>query len=472
MTQKIINAKQTLKIDKRETYLNVSLGFNVAIVILVLIGSIILYCELNPFQFPEEEWGINHLRYFTNFSALLSGFLSVSNIVLLVLTKKKKIGLENKAIYSISLIETINMTITMVAILFIMLPYVIVKGKVGFFEAWMLVTGSNLISHILLPLACIINFVCFTKPIQPIKLKDTLYNFIILGIYAIMYASIALSHINPDGTIDKHYDWYRVFYFGYGYSPLFLIAFFGIGFLASWLLWLCNKKINANKIFFEYTINAIVFLMGILSFIWPAVIGQFTPEHWKKLTHQSALYLSLASLVHIIFLSLCQTKKIKSIPQGIRIFKMSAVVTTSIVVFFAIFVMTWIYDNPWNVFDDEAVFTHLLQPLFAIASFIFLEHDEKIKFRYIWLCLLPITYYLLFYLGVNWPHLHPEQGWISDPTYDWYEIFKMFKGLWPLAMIGFEAIATGFTLLYWFANRHIHIGQPKPQPYFNKKANH
>ena len=66
---------------------------------------------------------------------------------------------------------------------------------------------------------------------------------------------------------------------------------------------------------------------------------------------------------------------------------------------------------------NSNLFLHLIIPVLSIISFIFFEKTNKIKFKYVFLAVIPTFIYSLLYL-IN-VLIHIENGKVS-PTYDWY----------------------------------------------------
>lgn len=458
--------KQIKSFKLSSTKLNVALGMNVAIFAMVLLASILMFANLDPFDWnsgfhPGQPMSAGEkLKFFTVLSNLFMGIIAALMVVIISLYKTKKIKSIHRSFYIIDLISTTGVALTMFVTVFILAPFATMLGEKTF-TLDVLFTGSNLLFHLLIPLFSIITFISFLNT-QEIKLKETTYAYIPIVVYMIFYISMALTHIDPETGLPKlGYDWYMFFHFGYGISVLFAIAVMGLSFLIMWLLWLGNRKIHAKKVVFEFALSSIVIVMGVAATIWGFIDYKFQPPFYVWFTNLSNWLMIIGFITYIIFLSLRTAGKIKSIPQGIIIFQLIGIVAAAITLFGVLFFILPMKKPGWDAFAKYNIFFHLLLPVFGIGTFLFTEHAPQTKFRYLWISIIPAELYLIFYFVMYY---------INGS--DWYDIVAILGKAWPVSFVAAVGFQFLIAWLLWLGNRYIHIGYPKPQPYFKKRLNH
>ncbi len=144
-------------------------------------------------------------------------------------------------------------------------------------------------------------------------------------------------------------------------------------------------------------------------------------------------------------------KKDNKIPLVLFILKLLAVAEISIT-----FIITATYLAPqlgstwWRLYINNNLFNHLITPILAIISFVFLEEKKEIKFPYCFLGILPVFLYGIMYIINVYTHLD-EHGH-TDLTYDIYGLMRFGVGVLALFIIGFFAFSFGLTVLYRFIN--------------------
>lgn len=444
--------------NKENTYLNISLGIYIALIAVAIIGFVILFAELNPQTDPSNA-GYKHLKFFTIDSNILMTIFAVVSIVYIVLKKTKTINEIGKPIYILNLVGTAGVALTMFTTLFFLVPFSGVVHE-AFFTPKVLLTGSNLIFHIINPSFAVIAFICFFKTNQ-IELKETLYSLIPIVIYSIFYLSMAYTHIDPTtGKPQAWFDWYKFCSFGVVAVPFILIGMYGIAFMLTWLLWLGNKKVKPNKLVFEFVGVAIVIAMGISATIWGFIDYGNNAEFCRWFTNLSNWLMIIGFIVYLVFLSLKTNKKIKDIPQGIYVFQLAGTVAAAITLFGVLLFllpMTKTKQDAWGFFDKYNLFFHLLLPIAGIVTFVLFEHNTKIRFRYLWICVAPMYVYLHFYFAMYFAN-----------GSDWYHFIEV---LGPASTLAFPfMVGAQFLLawLMWFGNRNIRYDGSRVEPYFKK----
>jgi len=239
MTKKIINSKP-IKTPKQ----SIAFSFNIMLVLLEILAIVFL------FTVPIERYGgvtavgdWRSFKYFTIDSNILLMFACLTSSIYIGLYWNGTIKKIPQWDYIFKLIAVIGVTLTMFITLFVLLPGAIATKQ---FAPRSLYLGHNLFMHLICPLSAIILFLLFENR-KDIKLVKTLWCLIPIVIYCIFYLSMAYTHMNPEtGKPFPDYDWYRFCSFGPIATPFLVIGMIGMYYLFTWLLWLCNKKIDVK----------------------------------------------------------------------------------------------------------------------------------------------------------------------------------------------------------------------------------
>ena len=100
--------------------------------------------------------------------------------------------------------------------------------------------NSNLFCHLIIPVLSIINFTIFERT-NKLKIKDTLYGIIPTVIYAVIYVTNLLLHVE-NGKVSPIYDWYWFVQNGIKYAIIVAPMIILISYIISLVLWKLNKK--------------------------------------------------------------------------------------------------------------------------------------------------------------------------------------------------------------------------------------
>lgn len=99
----------------------------------------------------------------------------------------------------------------------------------------------------------------------------------------------------------------------------------------------------------------------------------------------------------------------------------------------------------FTMFAHNNLFMHLLTPLLAITSFVFFEHQDKIKFKTVWLALIPTALYSIVYFVMVVLVTEANGGWV-----DFYNFtFGGHNWAIPLSAIGMLVMTFLIGLVLW-----------------------
>lgn len=194
--------------------------------------SVIVCIIITIMKTPES------FKMFTVQSNLICGI--VASIVLffeiLIIMKKKE---ELPTWLKITkMVSTTGVTLTLLVVVFYLGFVAVAQG----YSYFIMFYDANICFHLLTPLSAIISFIFF-EGTNKINFKFTFLNLIHMFLYTIFYSINVLTHLNPDGSVNRKYDWYY-FVNGGNYTLIFIVIgmllfTYGIGFC----LWFTNKKI-------------------------------------------------------------------------------------------------------------------------------------------------------------------------------------------------------------------------------------
>ncbi|MBQ6026765.1 MAG: hypothetical protein IJL20_14270 [Lachnospiraceae bacterium] len=207
---------------------------NIILIILMSIGLFLMFskhAQRSPEAFIER--GFRNFRYFTVLSNVYSGLVAVVYIILLICKSKAKDG-TLMSILKLTSSAAVGVTFTVV-IIFLGPLY-------GFGRMY---AGSNLIFHLIMPLAAMAEFVVFpafeSGKENAFSLKKCLY----AGIPVVLYGSVYLINniLNGSGEASpNNTDFYGFLRWGYpaGILIFIVIVFIAVG-ITCLLRWIKKK---------------------------------------------------------------------------------------------------------------------------------------------------------------------------------------------------------------------------------------
>ena len=208
-----------------------ALILNSIITILTIFASIIMFTGIKITHGAEpvlETTRLGMFKFFTVDSNMLMG-LTALLFTILQITKKEI----TKNMYRLNLMATTSVGLTFL----IVFTYL---GQISPGGIKSMLQNSNLFFHLIIPVLSIINFTIF-EGTNKLKIKDTLYGIIPTVIYAVIYVTNLLLHVE-NGIVSPIYDWYWFVQNGIKYAIIVAPMIILISYIISLVLWKLNKK--------------------------------------------------------------------------------------------------------------------------------------------------------------------------------------------------------------------------------------
>ena len=210
--------------------IKISFILNALIVLLVVIGCICMFADINFMPVKNEVLVSNKLemlKYYTVDSNILIGIVSFVLLIYEYLYFKKKINNVPKFAYVLKYVGTSTIALTFITTLVFLSP------RYGFYSMY---NNSNLIFHLIVPLLSFTSYVFFEK--YSADYKEGVFGILPMLVYAIYYTGNIFSHLNSGGLTSK-YDFYG-FLFGNIYNavivaPIIVLVTYLIGLLVLYL---------------------------------------------------------------------------------------------------------------------------------------------------------------------------------------------------------------------------------------------
>ncbi len=167
---------------------------------------------------------------------------------------------------------------------------------------------------------------------------------------------------------------------------------------------------NKKKYIYSILLNTIVLLStiiivynGVTSGAGKGQVGIYLsgPAYFIPYTVDSNVLCALASLVMIVFSIRCLMNKKSTIPKWATTFKLAGATSLSLT-----FIVVTIFLGPiqvlqgrsyFNMFAGEMIFLHLLNPLIAAYSIMFIEKENKLDKKDHIIALIPTIIYAIVY---------------------------------------------------------------------------
>ena len=178
--------------------------------------------------------------------------------------------------------------------------------------------------------------------------------------------------------------------------------------------------------------NALIFVLGLIGIIILFTETTDLPAILKYFTSISNFLVVLFSLVNVIAFSVAIAKE-KNVKEVFQILKLVAV-TMCVITFLMVIIFLAPADPSYGWFKGSQLFLHLITPIAAVASFIFLEYAPRMRFRFFFVPAVAVILYGVFY--VTYAAFAPK-----GEAVDWYGF--MFEAANRVAPVDFSKFTFG-----------------------------
>lgn len=211
----------------------------------------------------------------------------------------------------------------------------------------------------------------------------------------------------------------------------------------------------------SFILNITIFVLSLLGIIIMVTNFKFMPgkdllnttgfENLKFFTVDSNIIIGLISLLFSYYDYLVIKNKKEYIPAYVYILKLIGTVGVTITFLVtALYLAPFIPNGYYALYRNANLFFHLIIPLLSLISFIFFEKTDKIKFKHVILCLIPIILYGIFYASNILLHL--DNGNINK-DYDFYMFANGGVGSIVIVFIVMQMFSYLTSLLIWYLNK-------------------
>ncbi len=223
---------------------------------------------------------------------------------------------------------------------------------------------------------------------------------------------------------------------------------------------------NKNKLIVSLILNLLVFIFMLVGFLWMV----FTTKDYEMcangllclvyFTVLSNIFAGVSSLIYFIFQLLKYFKNVE-IKRWSFILQFVSTISTSITFFVVVLLLAplnAIYDHEsyFSMFYGPNFFLHFVVPVIGIINFIFLQKDDSISYKCVFLCLIPVVLYGVFYFinyKIQWIKIVGPDHKLSS---DWYHFLIYGEGyMLVLIPLGFILVTLGLGYLYLFLNKKV-----------------
>lgn len=209
--------------------------------------------------------------------------------------------------------------------------------------------------------------------------------------------------------------------------------------------------------------NLLVTIVGLIGIVMLIIESGSKAETYQYFTVLSNIFVVLVSLINSIVYIASIAKQKNFVKEGLQVLKLIAVVAVTITFLMVIIFLMPNNTSGFNFYGGSQLFLHLITPLAAAFSFIFLEYQTKIRFRFFFMPVFFVLAYGAFY--VTYAFVAP-----SGTAVDWYGfLFPVDARVTPVdaskitvaTSLLFLAESLGgslvFGFLYWLLNKIMNL---------------
>lgn len=144
--------------------------------------------------------------------------------------------------------------------------------------------------------------------------------------------------------------------------------------------------------------NILVAVVGIIGIVWLLIESSDKADVFKFFTVLSNIFVSLLGLIGIFVYGASIAKEKSYVKEALQVLKLIAVVAVTITFLMVIIFLAPNDKTGFNYYGGSQLFLHLITPLVAMFSFIFLEYQTKLRFRFFFFPIFFALVYGVFYV--------------------------------------------------------------------------
>ena len=209
--------------------------------------------------------------------------------------------------------------------------------------------------------------------------------------------------------------------------------------------------------------NFLVCALGLTGIIMLLIENSDVANAMKYFTTLSNVLVTLCAFVNFILYAVSIAKKKNYVKEFFQVMKLIG--TVAVAITFTIVIVFLVPNNStgFDYFGGSQLFLHVITPIAAVFSFIFLEYQTKIRFRFFYFPIFFVLAYGAFY--ISYAFLAP-----AGKAIDWYGfMFDASSRIAPADLTKFtlsqfllflaESFGGGvvFGLVFWLLNKIMNL---------------
>ena len=203
-----------------------------------------------------------------------------------------------------------------------------------------------------------------------------------------------------------------------------------------------NKK-ERIRLIIGVIINIAIFVLEVycLAYFIRHLINGDLDNRFRYYTNVSNMTVGLISLINAIFLIVSLIKGEMVFPQILSIIKFMGLCMTTLT-FFTVLLLIAPLTSYKEMYENVKFITHLVVPVIAMISYLFLEERTHFAWKHSFLGMMPFVVYSLVY--------------VSNVIYikAWPDLYKInAHGMWLLMVLAFYVFNFGITQGVYFLKK-------------------
>ncbi len=173
--------------------------------------------------------------------------------------------------------------------------------------------------------------------------------------------------------------------------------------------------------------------------------GILEDNAFSRFTTLSNLFLMVSGVISTVFCVKALINKKYELPRWVVSVKYLATVYIVITFITICLILSWISDDPGDLWDGREFFTHVVDPFFGVAAFCVLPNQQPVNKFLHWYALIPVICYSVLY-GVMTIGLGTWE--------DFYSISAMLP--WSAIIFAWAILGFSLTVSYLFFKAKFH----------------